>query len=123
MYNQSAAQAYQNTIKHAGSSRDREAAVLIKAALMLESAKAEDASRADLRQALTFNRRIWVIFVTELTAKGHPMPKKLRENLVNLGIFTFKQTVYIQGHPKEKQKLDVLININRNIAAGLRANS
>ena len=48
------------------------------------------------------------------------LPDKLRENIANLGLFVMKQTVSMQDNPVP-QKLDTLININRELAAGLRA--
>ncbi|MGD1933649.1 MAG: flagellar biosynthesis regulator FlaF [Candidatus Phaeomarinobacter sp.] len=38
--------------------------------------------------------------------------------MANLGIFILKHTVSVQASPTP-EKLDVLININREIAAGL----
>ena len=40
----------------------------------------------------------------------------------NLGLFVMKQTISTQSRP-EARKLDVLIKINRELAAGLRASA
>jgi flagellar biosynthesis activator protein FlaF len=120
MYNQSAVNAYQKTGYRAASAREREAALLIKAAANLQKTKSENCTREELDQALTFNRKIWTIFVSELINEDHEMPKELRQNLVNLGLFTFNHTLEIMVDPKSKT-VDSLININRNIAEGLRA--
>ncbi len=53
--------------------------------------------------------------------RGKPAARvPLRENIANLGLFVMKQTMTIQAEPSPN-KLTVLININREIAAGLRA--
>ncbi|PLW75447.1 flagellar biosynthesis regulator FlaF [Cohaesibacter celericrescens] len=122
MYSQSAAKAYQNTGNQAGNPREREAALLIKAAAYLQRTKLETSTPDDLDYALTFNRKIWTMFVGELLDENHEMPKPLRENLVNLGLFTFNHTLEIMTDPQSKT-VDSLININRNIAEGLRANN
>ena len=119
MYNQSAVRAYQEAGTHAGTPREREAALLIKAAAKLQRTKAPDATAEELDGALTFNRKIWTLFVGELLSDDHEMPKDLRQNLVNLGVFTFNKTLEIMMDPKNKS-VDSLININRNIAEGLR---
>jgi flagellar protein FlaF len=46
------------------------------------------------------------------------LPVGLRQNVANLGIFVFKQTLAILADPKP-EKLDSLIRINRELAAGL----
>lgn len=45
---------------------------------------------------------------------------ELRNNIANLGVFIFNRTIEILAKP-EKEKLDILIEINREIAAGLMA--
>lgn len=120
MYNQSAARAYQETGYQTGNPREREAALLIKAAANLQRTKSEESTRKDLDEALTFNRNIWTLFVGELLDENHQMPKQIRENLVNLGLFTFNHTLDILADPDSKS-VDSLININRNIAEGLRS--
>nr|WP_321456387.1 flagellar biosynthesis regulator FlaF [uncultured Cohaesibacter sp.] len=121
MYNHSAARAYQDASSQAGSPREREAALLIKAAAKLQRTKSPDSTPEQLEEALTFNRKIWTLFVGELMNENHEMPKDLRQNLVNLGIFTFNHTIQIMSDPS-KATVDSLININKNIAEGLRAN-
>jgi flagellar protein FlaF len=72
----------------------------------------------DLDAALLFNRKLWSILVTSATSPENPLPANLRQNVANLGIFVFKQTLAILADPKP-QNLGSLININRELAAGL----
>ena len=122
MYNQSAARAYQEASYQGGDPREREAALLIKAAANLQRTKSDASTKEELDQALTFNRQIWTMFVGELLDEKHDMPKDLRQNLVNLGLFTFNHTLEVLADP-DKKSVDSLININRNIAEGLRSNA
>jgi flagellar protein FlaF len=43
----------------------------------------------------------------------------VRENVANLAVFVFKRTMEIESAPAP-EKLAALIEINRNLAAGLR---
>jgi flagellar protein FlaF len=72
-----------------------------------------------LEAALLHNRNIWLMFYD--TAMENPegnRPKDLRSNIINLANFVFKREIEIMTDPK-KEKLNVLININKEIAAGL----
>ncbi len=74
----------------------------------------------ELPGALKFNRRLWNVFLTSVTKEEHPLPAPVRQNVANLGLFVMKQTISLEAQP-QAGKLDVLININRELAAGLRA--
>jgi flagellar biosynthesis activator protein FlaF len=117
-----AASAYgDNAQKHTPDQRELEGRVLLKAARMLQDLQnAWEAMTPDLLEAtLKYNRQIWIMFYD--TAMENPegnRPNDLRSNIINLANFIFKREVEIMSKP-EKQKLDVLVNINREIAAGL----
>ena len=117
----SAALAYQQVGKQTVSPRVLEANLLSRAATQLQIVRDDwDNKSSDLSAALLFNRKLWNIFVTSVTGDQSQLPTALRENIANLGIFVMKQTLSAQQRP-EAQKLDVLISINRELAAGLRA--
>jgi flagellar biosynthesis activator protein FlaF len=119
----SAAQAYQQVGRQTVSPRVLEANLLSKSAGNLQRIRDDwDNSKGELYQALLYNRKLWSIFVQSVTGEASQLPTKLRENIANLGIFVMKQTIAIQDEPKP-QKLDVLISINRELAAGLRASA
>ena len=105
-----------------GSPRELEARVLIKASKQLQAMQARwdtGMTAEELNDALMFNRQIWMIFVDtalENTGDGHTI--ELRTNIANLGGFIFKHTIDILVAP-QKEKLDILIEINREIAGGL----
>jgi len=117
----SAAHAYQQVGKQTVSPRVLEANLLSRAAAQMQIVRDDwDNKRHELRDALLFNRKLWNIFLTSVTAESSQLPDKLRENIANLGLFVMKQTVSMQDNPIPG-KLDTLININRELAAGLRA--
>jgi flagellar protein FlaF len=117
----SAAHAYQKVGKQTVSPRVLEANLLSRAATQLQVVRDDwENKRRDLYEALLFNRKLWNIFLTSVTGEQSQLPDKLRENIANLGLFVMKQTVLMQDNPAP-QKLDTLININRELAAGLRA--
>ncbi len=127
MYSQ-VAQAYQRTNQATASPRELEALLLIKAAAKLQSVRdewdetEEKARSAALDEALTYNRRLWTILVTSATKEENPLPVDLKQNIGNLGIFILNHTMRLLIRP-EAARLDVLINVNRQIAAGLRGSA
>jgi flagellar biosynthesis activator protein FlaF len=50
------------------------------------------------------------------------LPREVRQNLANIGIFVMQQTFSVMTDPSP-QKLQALISINREIAAGLSGRS
>ncbi len=92
----------------------------MKAATRLQGIRDEWAVRkSDLSDALTYNRRLWTVLVSSATRPENPLPEPVKANIGTLGMFIFNQTMAIHAEP-EPTKLAVLVNINREIAAGLR---
>jgi flagellar protein FlaF len=116
-------QAYQAVEKISLSGRETEARILTQAALMLKECQENwDARdrRDRLDKALRFNQRIWSIFQAELVQQDNPLPKKLRIDLLRLSGFVDKRIFEVLAHPTP-EKLSIIIDINQNIAAGLRS--
>jgi len=83
----------------------------------------DDRPKELLEDVLTYNRQIWMLFYdTALENKGDGHTNDLRSNIVNLANFIFKRELEIISNP-QKEKLDILINLNREIAAGLMVNN
>ena len=117
------AAAYQTTTKAVESPREREAALLMKSAATLQSVRENwPADDSVLKGALTFNRKLWTVFMTSVTHDEHTLPAQVRQNIVNLGMFILNETREILLDPVAPARLDGLININRQLAAGLRGN-
>lgn len=118
---QQAVLAYQQTAKRTGSPRDLEANLLSRSATDLQRIRENwEAAQAELAGALRFNRKLWNVFLTSVTRPENPLPASVRQNVANLGLFVLNHTIKIEAAP-QPAKLDVLISINRELAAGLRA--
>ena len=117
-----ALKAYQKTQMGTLPGRELEAEVLTKAANSLKECQ-EDWNAPDRRvrldEALKYNRLIWSVFQSELAKNDNPLPRELRQNLLNLSLFIDKRTYEIMAYPAP-EKLTTIIDINLNIAAGLR---
>jgi flagellar biosynthesis activator protein FlaF len=72
-----------------------------------------------LAEALKYNQMIWSVFQSELTKPDNQLPAKLREDLLSLSVFIDKRIFDVMAFPAP-EKLSVIININLNLAAGLR---
>jgi flagellar biosynthesis activator protein FlaF len=110
-----------NAQKNAADPREVEARVLLKSAqFMVDLQKDWDNVTSEvLQETLKYNRNIWMMFYdTAIEDTSGERPKELVNNIFNLANFIFKREIDIMAKP-EKQKLDILISINRDIAAGL----
>jgi flagellar protein FlaF len=118
---QQGAHAYQQVARQTTNPRDLEANLLSRSATRFQRIRDDwDSGNGDLFGALQFNRKLWNIFLNSVTSPESALPLDVRQNVANLGVFVLKHSLAVQIEPAA-QKLDVLININRNLAAGLRA--
>lgn len=120
-YAQAAGAYSDNAQKNSPDQRELEARILLKSAKMLADLQGDlEAANLDvIEKTLKYNRQIWMMFYdTALENPNEERPNDLRSNIINLANFIFKREVDILAAP-ERQKFDVLININKEIAAGL----
>ena len=116
---QSAAQAHAIVPGQIADPRALEADLLLRAASRLQAVQdGWESKRSELDGALRYNRKLWAIFLTSVTSSEHPLPVDIRQNVANLGLFVMNQTVSMLREPKRVQ-IAALININRELAAGL----
>ncbi|HZT89955.1 MAG TPA: flagellar biosynthesis regulator FlaF [Stellaceae bacterium] len=94
-----------------------EAWALTTAARRLSEAKGSGDSETILT-AVRLNWRLWTIFQSNLADPDCGVPDEIRGNLLSLANFIDKRSVALLLDA-DPQKVDVLININRQIAAGL----
>ena len=119
-----AADAYGNTAKATTvNQRALEGQILLKAAQKLETLQKRLASGEvipvmDVEDVLSYNRKLWTIFSSEAVNDENELPQDIKNNIASLSVFIFKRTVDLQADPTP-DKLDALIDINRNIASGL----
>lgn len=102
--------------------RELESIVLLKAARKMQDLQSrweQGIPHDELDEVLRYNRQIWLMFVdTAMEDKSADRTQELRNNIASLGAFIFKHTVDVLSDPK-KEKLNILIEINREIAGGL----
>lgn len=120
--NQNALNTYTTMQKDTLSGRELEASVLTRAGLMLKTVQ-ENWDALDrnekLMEAVKFNQKVWSFFQAELSDPENPLPKKLREDILNLSLFVDKRLFEVMANPV-KEKLTIIVDIDFNIAAGLR---
>ena len=115
----SAAQTYKNVARQTANPRELEATLLLQAAARLQSVHDFwDQKRTQLDDALLYNRKLWSVFLSEMTDAKNPMPRAVRQNVANIGLFVMNHTVKVMNDPRPDH-LGSLISINREIAAGL----
>lgn len=107
----------------AGNPAQTEAWALIEAAKRMAISIIDDnmdkkAVKDARKAALRLNWRLWTIFQSELTTERSDVPEEIRINMLTLCKFVDKHTVGALVNPTP-EALTVLIDINRNIAAGL----
>jgi len=116
--------AYDQNIKTTESPHETDAAVLEHAAQVLLAAQTllvakEMDNDEDFYRALNYNQRIWTV-LQAFAIEENSLPDQIKANLLSLSIFVDKQTFKAMSE-SDPTKLDVLININRQIAAGFRS--
>ena len=120
-----AVKSYQSVEKESMSGRETEARVLTQAALKLidcqKNWNSPDRNQR-LNEALRYNQRIWTIFQVEVAKEENPLPTRIKANIFHLSRFIDQRIFDSMAFP-EIQKLDIIIRINQNIAAGLRGST
>lgn len=122
----SAAGVYGDKAKEtAGTQRELEGQLLLKYARKMQDlqSKWDKIEHKDLDEVLTFNRKLWTLFYDAALEEKEgdvKRPKDLRNNIIALSEYIFNRTIKILANP-EKEKLNILIEINKEVAAGLMA--
>jgi flagellar biosynthesis activator protein FlaF len=81
-----------------------------------------DSKKSDLQNALLYNRKLWTVFLDSAVSKDSHLPAEVRQNVANLGLFIMKHTLTVTSNPNPRD-VAPLININRQLAAGLRGSN
>lgn len=117
-----AAQTYAKTATETASPRELEASLLLQAAAKLQTV--HDAwpqkKSAEFREALLYNRRLWTVFLDSVLREDNKLPKPVRNNIKDLGMFVMNETFAAMTKPTLNQ-IKAMIKVNRGIAAGLRS--
>jgi flagellar protein FlaF len=115
-----ASRAYAPVAKETASPRQLEANLLLKAAAKLQAVHESWRERpVGLNEAVTYNRKLWTVFIDAVLKDDNRLPLPVRQNIVNLGMFVMGETFSLMTKPTPDHLVS-LIKINREIAAGLR---
>ena len=113
-------QAYGSTQKLGAEARQTEARALLEAARRMSEAQKRPDDKEGYRAALRLNWRLWTIIQSDIVSDENALPAEIKANIMSLSVFIDKHTVGALSDP-DAAKMNVLIEINRNIASGLMA--
>jgi flagellar protein FlaF len=109
--------AYTNVQNKTDDPRDIEYRLLAQVTRSLMQARDNPKEFNKLVEAILWNRDVWAALRIDLADPGNQLPKELRASLISISIWIEKETYAIMDH---RGDIDAVININRNIMAGLR---
>jgi len=110
---------YSNTEVSSMGQIELESRAFIKAASSLNVIKEHwETEQGHLMEALEKNRRLWTVIASAMKEEDCPQPAEVRNNILNLALFVFRRTLDVISEHKP-ESLNILININMNIAKGL----
>ena len=124
MTSKSGAQAtgYKSSAAQGGNPRVSEGWALIEAARRIAESITKEGDEEErqeaMKNAVRLNWRLWTIFQADMTLEETEIPEEIRINILTLCQFVDKHTIRILAEPTP-ELLVTLIDINRNIAAGL----
>lgn len=110
--------AYTATQKEGESLRAIEARALLNCASKLREAQEKEGNCDLYIDAIKLNQRLWTIFQVSLCETDNPLPRDLKITLLNLSRFVDKVSLRALAE-YNASLLSSMIDINRNIAAGL----
>ena len=97
--------------------RARERDAMSRCVEMLERGEKSGPRSREAQEALTFLRKLWTIFIEDLSSDSNDLPRDLREQLVSIGLWTLKEIERLRGGAKDS--FADLIEINAIIRDGL----
>jgi flagellar biosynthesis activator protein FlaF len=101
----------------AKSARAREKEALDAAIVKLSVAKVRGALTPEAFEATDFLRRLWSIFIMDLSNEENGLPPELRASLISIGLWVRREADLIDSGQSEN--FDGLIDVNQLIADGL----
>ena len=123
MYQQTSTGSYASTQKEGLSQSELESRAFIFTASALNQIKEHwEEEKNSLPDALEKNKLLWTVIASAMKEDDCPQPQEVRKSILQLAAFVFKRTMDLLGEPRP-EGLDVLININMNIARGLNGSA
>ncbi len=105
----------QNMLATNLSSRQMERDILIRINRGLEEAR-DSKDKQKIQRAVLDNQTIWITFVSEVVDERNQLPKELKQLILSVGMSVLNE---INTNFRKEMDLDFMIDINRNIIAGL----
>lgn len=97
--------------------RDVEYQLLAKVTKALIEAKENPADLKGRLEAALWNRNVWSALRVDLMAEGNQLPQSLRASLISVSLWIERETMAVMDGNGD---IDAIIDINRNIMAGLK---
>jgi flagellar protein FlaF len=117
---QNGAQAYARMAQTTANPRERDAQLLLRAAARFAAVQSsEPFDRTAARDAATFNRKLWTVFLSAVSRAENPLDAATKAQLRSIAMFVLRRCSMIEVRPSADQ-MTALIAINRNLAEGLR---
>jgi len=113
--------ASQQTALNTGAPQNVEAYALIELARRMAVAQTEPSDREAVLHVVRTNWKLWTIIQASLVDPDCTVPTAIRENLLSLSNFVDRRSAELLSKP-DAAALTTLININRQIGAGLLGN-
>lgn len=110
--------AYKQNQQQTEDYRVTEAQALLRCAGLMEEAQHPDVSYMDYAAAVRHNQHLWTMFQAALVEEDNPLPNDLKDTLKGLSIYIDRRTLRAL-HEHKAELLNILIKINKEIAAGL----
>ena len=109
--------AYKSASTQTTDTRDVEYRLLAQVTGALIQAKEDPSNFSKRCEAACWNRDIWSALRVDLSHETNQLPKDLRASLISVSLFIEKETYAVMDNTGD---IDTLIEINRNIMAGLK---
>jgi flagellar protein FlaF len=112
-------EAYEAVAEDSGAeARERERVALSRGIDRLERLAEGRVSAEDLVESLLYVRRLWAIFIEDLSHPENGLPEQLRADIISIGLWVIKEADRL----REQRSNDViqLVEINRVIRDALR---
>ena len=117
------ANTYETAQKGGLSQKELEIHAFINMASALNKVKENwEAEKQNLPDVLEKNRLLWTVIASAMQEPDCPQPVEVRKNILQLATFVFNRTLDLLGKPYP-EGINVLVNINMNIARGLNGNA
>jgi flagellar protein FlaF len=101
---------------HLGGASPQETEILAFGLCNARLSKAKD--KRERIEALNKTHQLWSLLVRDLASVGNNLPDHIKSQLIDLGFWAMQYSVSAAAHDMSVQPL---IDVNRNVADGLRA--